>query len=154
MGSIAEDAGRSVRAHRPRPRSIVPGPRPVTAADVHRLPHGSLAALVPSATDLDLHDIRSAFALAVTSPALRQSASWQEAWNAWTRTQGHRGGAVVFTATRCRTCRGRRFDPSRPGYNFAHTGNFFVCGACHGGGRGGRTSLSALPAPTDTSVAP
>lgn len=109
------------------------------AAHIHRLDARLLLAALPHIDQVDLFTIRSDFARWV-SGSNRDWASWQEAWNGWTRASPQHAGRIVFTPHRCPRCRGRRLDLRRGQ----------VCTDCMGTGKGHRPTIQAarwMPAP-------
>lgn len=126
-------------------------PTRVTPQQVHHIPLDVLVTLLPpsghNGTGHQIaEEVRGEFARMVTSPALRDCQSWQEAWNGWTGAGPGRPGIIRYTPARCAECRGRRYSTRNLSRNIARTGTPFVCGGCNGSGRGKPASVTALHA--------
>lgn len=108
----------------------------------HHIDGRILLALLPHLDQSDLMTIRSEFGYYLAGRG-GMVATWQEAWNAWTRATEHRDGEIAYTPTRCSTCRGRRISTRNVARNISRTGSPYVCGECNGSGRGRRTRQRA-----------
>jgi hypothetical protein len=79
---------------------------------IHRLPSHVLAAALPHLRPYTAHDeVRNDLASWVAG-ARTDYASWQHAWNDWTRATPHRPGRVHLNI-RCTDCHGRLFSTRR-----------------------------------------
>lgn len=118
--------------------------RSIDPREAHLISMDSLLRLLPHVEHQDVHTIRCDFASWLTSRNGRQPvASWQDAFNAWTRATPTRPGEINYRSARCHECRhGIAKRPSAR--NLSRTGNMMGCGACGGTGRGGPQRQVAL----------
>lgn len=120
----------------------------------YRINARDLLSLLPYFDQSDLNDLRREFSQYLWSQNRRNNATatWQEAWNAWSGAQPHRAGSVRFTPARCKECKGRRFSHHNVMHNLNRTGSPHLCGACSGSGRGTSTIINpryaAIPTAT------
>ncbi|EHB48633.1 hypothetical protein MycrhDRAFT_5474 [Mycolicibacterium rhodesiae JS60] len=80
----------------------------VAVHQIHAISHDALARAVPNLRPFDIdHELRQEFA-AWTARQRNTYATWQAAWNDWTRATARRPG-TVHLSVRCPQCRGRSF---------------------------------------------
>lgn len=102
-----------------------------------------LLGLLPHVDQSHLWEIRREFARALTASNVRQSETWQEAWNMWTSATPERPGQVRYTPARCTECHGRGFSHRNISRNLARTGHPGVCGGCRGTRKGTSQVIAA-----------
>lgn len=120
---------------------------PLDPRSAHALDGRTLLGLLPHVDQSDLHEIRIEFARYLTSREGRSHATWQDAWNAWTRATPTRPGSIDYTPLCCGDCKGRRFSARNLSRNLTRTGSATMCGECRGSGRGQRTAQTTQYAP-------
>ena len=91
---------------------------------ISRIPHNTLAQALPHMRPFDHgREVREAFLSWAVCQRAENFASWEAAWNRWTRATAQRAGQVSLTVT-CPDCRGRGFG--------IRTGTAKLCTRCIG----------------------